>query len=275
MDDDSSLEVDSDDGGQPADDDRERDAAERLKRLFEENPTTVFYGRQLEVMFESEYFHWITNRALRSLEGEVTLEKHPLVHASPTTLAWNSRYRYPRRQVAQVMELINGYVNPEVSRAVGDRGEELVLDGFAAQEGFGCLGRNVNTLDGLAWTETKHNLDFIFARDGRRYGVEVKNTLAYLGKDEFDAKIRLSEHLGLIPVFVCRALPKSWVWELRQRGGFSLIMRWQLYPPLLRELVDRLRERFDLPVDTPRRLERGTMARFVNWHERERGTGPP
>jgi hypothetical protein len=32
-------------------------------------------------------------------------------------------------------------------------------------------------------------------------------------------------------------------------------------------LVSALRERFELPVDTPRRLAEGTMTRFVNWHD--------
>lgn len=123
----------------------------------------------------------------------------------------------------------------------------------------------------MTWTQTNHNLDFVFERDDRRYGVEVKNTLAYLDKTEFDVKVQLAEHLGLTPVFVCRALPKTWVWELRQRGGFSLVLRWQLYPPLLRPLVLALRDRFDLPVDTPRRLEDGTMARFTNWHGGSQG----
>ena len=164
------------------------------------------------------------------------------------------------------MELINRYVTPDVGYAVGERGEELVLDGFAGRNRFVCLGRDVNMLDGESWTETNHNLDFVFERDGRRYGVEVKNTLAYPDKGEFDLKVRLAEHLGLIPVFVCRYLPKSWVWELRQRGGFGLLLRWQLYPPLLRSLASDLHERFELPVDTPRRLQDGTMARFTNWH---------
>jgi hypothetical protein len=81
---------------EPGDDVREQQVGGHLRQLFESNPTTVYYGRQLEVMFERDYFHWVTNRALRSLEGFVTLERHSLEHASPTTLAWNRRYRYPR-----------------------------------------------------------------------------------------------------------------------------------------------------------------------------------
>jgi hypothetical protein len=171
------FEVEPDHRDEPGDDVREQEVAERLTQLFVDHPTTVFYGRQLEVRFEDDYFHWITNRALRSLEGVVTLERHPLQHSSPTTLAWNRRYRYPRRQIAEVIALINAYANPDVSYAVGDRGEELVLDGFAARNRFTCLGRNVNALDGVTWMESGHDLDFVFERDGRRYGVEVKNTL--------------------------------------------------------------------------------------------------
>lgn len=274
MDDDELSEVDVEPNheNQPSDDEVQQEAAERLTQLFKENPTTVYYGRQLEVLLEKDYFHWITNRALRALgEGPVTLESHELEHASPTTLAWNRRYRYPRKQVAQVLKLINQYVTPEVSHAVGDRGEDLVLDGFARNQ-FVCLGRGINALEGRSWTRTRHNLDFVFQRDDIRYGVEVKNTLAYPDKREFDTKIELCEHLELIPVFVCRALPKSWIWELRQRGGFSLVLRWQLYPPLLKELTAELRSRFSLPVDVPRRLEDGTMARFTSWHStRSRG----
>lgn len=153
MDDGLDVEVDPDHDSQPTDDAREQEVADRLTLLFEANPTTVFYGRQLEVLFERDYFHWITNRALRSLGGRVvTLEQHPLAHASPTTLAWHRRYRYPRRQIAEVMTLINGYVRPDVSRAVGDRGEELVLDGFAGRNRFTCLGRNVNEFeDRVCW----------------------------------------------------------------------------------------------------------------------------
>ncbi len=267
--DDDAFDVDAEHEDQPTGDARDVEAAARLLRLFEEKPSTVFYGRQLEVLLEGEFFHWVTNRALRSLQGQVVLERHELAQPGlTTTLAWNRRYRYPRTQVRTVLALINRYVPPEVSRAVGDRGEELVLDGFAAQAGSICLGRNVRSIGHHAWTESDHNIDFVFERDGRRYGVEVKNTLAYLPKSEFDLKIRLAEALGAVPVFACRMLPKSWVLQLRSRGGFALILGFQLYPPLLRDLVDDLPKQFELPVDTPRRLQSGTMARFVNWHEK-------
>ena len=44
------------------DDSEEAKARARLLAHFEDNPESVFYSRQLEVIFEREYFHWVTNR---------------------------------------------------------------------------------------------------------------------------------------------------------------------------------------------------------------------
>lgn len=63
-------------------------------------------------------------------------------------------------------------------------------------------------------------------------------------------------------------LPKSWVLDVGRAGGFALILKYQLYPWSQRELALRVREEFELPVDSPRALQDGTMQRFVSWHER-------
>lgn len=252
----------------PAEDAREVAAAEGLTQLLEENRTRVFFGRQLEVKFEREWFHWVTNRALRSLDGGVARIDHRMLpNGSPITLAWHRSYRYPKRDATRVVDLVAKYSNSVVGHALGERGEHLVLEGFARNQ-FVMHGRAVRTIGDRIWTNSNHDLDFVFERDGRAYGVEVKNTLGYLPKKEFDTKIALARHLGLAPVFVCRALPKSWIYELNRAGGFGLVLGWQLYPPTHRELVDQLRAEFDLPVDTPRALAEGTMRRFLNWHQR-------
>jgi len=85
-------------------------------------------------------------------------------------------------------------------------------------------------------------------------------------RDEFLLKIKLCATLGIPPVFVCRMLPKSWIFELMQRGGFALILKYQLYPWTHRELAKRVNQDLDLPVDAPRFLAEGTMKRFLKWH---------
>ena len=75
--------------------------------------------------------------------------------------------------------------------------------------------------------------------------------------------------LGIYPVFVVRMLPKVWIKEIVESGGFALILKHQLYPWSHRDLARRIRQELHLPVDAPRALEDGTMERFSRWH-RER-----
>src|SRR5580765_4418234 len=48
----------------------EKDARDHLRPFFEQHRDRVFFSRQLEVQNEDRYFHWVTNRAIRDLEGE-------------------------------------------------------------------------------------------------------------------------------------------------------------------------------------------------------------
>jgi hypothetical protein len=46
--------------GEPRDE-REIEALDDLREFFLNNRETVFFSRQLEVLQEDSYFHWITN----------------------------------------------------------------------------------------------------------------------------------------------------------------------------------------------------------------------
>jgi hypothetical protein len=45
-------------------------AKEDLRNLFAKEPESVFYQRQLQVIFEKKYFHWITSHSLSELARE-------------------------------------------------------------------------------------------------------------------------------------------------------------------------------------------------------------
>ena len=131
----------------------------------------------------------------------------------------------------------------------------MILEGFARRE-FVMKGRNTRKYREREWTETDHNLDFVFERDGLAYGVEVKNTLSYMDSEEFSIKMALAEHLGIVPVFAARMLPKSWMNELIDRGGYGMILKYQLYPWGHADLAKRVAKELRLPVDSPRALAR-------------------
>ncbi len=253
-------------------DPRQEEAAAALQLVFDGNRERVFFSRQLEVLHEGRWFHWITNRALRELanRGVIRSESRQLTTGSRVHLLWHRSYRYYRREAIRLVQLVEAYADPNIGGAIGLHGELMVLEGFARQQ-FVMMGRNTKTFEGRSWTKTAHDLDFVFERDGTAYGVEVKNTLGYMEYTELKLKIQMCGALRVRPVFAVRMLPKSWVKEIVDAGGFALILKYQLYPWAHRELAKRVREELELPVDAPRALADGTMGRFVRWHERATG----
>ena len=107
------------------------------------------------------------------------------------------KFRSFRRDAATLVSLVGQYSDPNVCASLG--------------------------LHGLRWTETGHDLHFIFERDEVAYGVEVKNSLSYMEQDEFRIKIRLCKHLNVRPVFAVRMLPRPWIIELVSAGGYAMI----------------------------------------------------
>lgn len=245
-------------------------AVEAVRDFFEENRGNVFFSRQVEVHHEKTWFHWVTNRAIKTLiaAGEIRAERRLLATGGTIHLMWHRTYRYYRRDAARLAQLVEEYADSNIGAALGLHGEAMTLEGFASLE-FVMRGRETRTFAGRAWTESEHDLDFIFERDGIAYGVEVKNTLGYMDQRELQTKIRLCQSIGVRPVFVTRMLPRNWILDIKNEGGFALILRFQLYPWTHRDLAARVRRELGLPVDSPRRLEQGTMQRFLRWHARQ------
>jgi len=107
-------------------------------------------------------------------------------------------------------------------------------------------------------------LDFV--RDGIAWGVEIKNTWAYIDRPEMYAKISLCEDLGLRPLFIMRWAPKHYIQIIRQRNGFGLLYEDQYFPPGHSLAVDNLKVLF-LPVVIATEVGTGVFERFVKWHE--------
>ena len=246
---------------------RQAEARAALEGFFDTHRESVFFSRQIEVQNEDAWYHWVTNRALRELIARklVLTEHRDLQTGGTIHLMWHRRHRYYRRDANRVVQLVEEYSDPNIGGALGLQGEALVLEGFARSQ-FVLRGRDTRSYGDREWTQTQHDLDFIFEKEGRAYGVEVKNALRYIEYTELTTKIRMCQALGIVPVFATRMLPKSWINELNDVGGFALILKYQLYPWAHRDLARRVRDEFGLPVDAPRALADGTMARFVRWH---------
>jgi hypothetical protein len=111
-------------------------------------------------------------------------------------------------------------------------------------------------------------LDWIFERDGVAWGVEIKNTWAYIDRPEMYAKMDMCECLGLRPLFIMRWAPKSYINIMRERNGFGLLYEDQYFPPGHTTVVDNLKGLY-LPVNVVTATVPGVFERFVHWHGQE------
>jgi hypothetical protein len=245
------------------------EAKEDLKRFFEERRGTVFYQRQIQVIFEDKYFHWITSHALLELaaEGRIASDNLPLPGTGIITIYRERGHRYWRRQAEETIKLVSAFSDPAFTAALGAHGE-LMFDSALASVGFIPTSRKVRQYEGKTWIETGHDLDRIFLRDGVAYGAEIKNTLGYIGRDELLVKIRMCKHLGVRPLFIVRMAPKNYINEVQREGGFTLIFKYQLYPFGQKEFADRVKAALGLWTDSPARISQGTVERFLKWHLR-------
>ncbi len=144
----------------------------------------------------------------------------------------------------------------------------MLADIAFADTGFRILARKVREVDGRAWTETGHDLDRLIVReaDGVRYGVEIKNTLAYINQTEFQKKLAMCRHFRVRPLFITRLMPHNYNYAVINDGGFSLILGTQHYPLMAEDLARRVRERLKFPVACICQLPDTALTRFLNWH---------
>jgi len=128
-------------------DQREIEASDRLREFFDVNREHVYFSRQLEVINEQEYFHWITNRAIRSLEAEglIKSEWRKLRTGTSIKLLWHKGYRFQKRSAKKLIALVEEYSDPNIGAALGLHGETMVLEGFARTQ-FLMRGRHGKVL---------------------------------------------------------------------------------------------------------------------------------
>jgi hypothetical protein len=250
------------------------EAKDELEGFFATNSRSVYYQRQVQVIFEDKYFHWITAHALLELaeEGRIASESLLLPGTGTITMYRAVGHRYWRRQADDIIQLVSRFSEPAFTAALGAHGE-LMFDAALPGAGFLPAGRKVRSYRDRTWTETGHDLDRIFERDGVAYGTEIKNTLSYIDRGELNVKLRMCSHLGVRPLCIVRMAPKSYINDVGKRGGFTLVFKYQLYPFGQKGFADTVRTRLGLWADSPARIGEGTVQRFLKWHLGKLGGG--
>ena len=247
-------------------------------REFFRRKRTPYYLTQLEVLFEKRYFHWITYRAIKSLVSDGYLEERlePTKYGSSVVFVFRplsddeNRQRVLSAHVNSKLKLIESFSDPQVTRIIGKHLQYLFKSELRVNQ-FTIICQDCNEFQGKKWTETGHDLDFIATHHkGFSIGVECKNTLPYIPKDELYIKIRMCEYLGIKPVFVVRWVPKSYIHEVYMQGGFCLLFEFQLYPLAYDDRADKITQSFNLPIKVMAEIRADAQIRFSNWVNKQK-----
>ena len=110
-------------------------------------------------------------------------------------------------------------------------------------------------------------MDFIAEhRSGNlNIGVEVKNTLGVIGREELDTKLEICRYLGLRPVLAVRWIKPHLYRIQKEYKGYSWIFKTQMYPLGLEDLRKEIHEKLRLPVTVRTELPPKPVELFKKW----------
>jgi hypothetical protein len=241
--------------------------AHLMEKVFHAAPRNTFYERQLQVLSEDVFYHWITSKALHELTDEREIESVKVLLGEKTSIRFyfSKKNRYWKRQADNIRKLVLRFSTPAFGQALGHQGESM-FDAAMPHFGFMPDGKKVTEYNRKKWPFSGHDLDRVYVRDGVPYGCEIKNKLDYIDQNELKVKLNMCKFLGLRPLFIMRASPSSYNYEIIQAGGYALVFRFQLYPHGQGDFARAVRETLGLPVDCPAAIADATIQRFLKWH---------
>jgi len=231
------------------------------------NKDSVFYKKQIQVIFEDQYPHDITGKAVNELIYENFLKPEPRTFEKNMKTIFVSRrnLRYTALKIREKIHIMERYSDDELNDGVGKYAEMLFGHMFEKNQ-FQIIGRNTNTFRGRTWHKSGKDLDFIIERDGISYGVEIKNRFDYMRHYEFQDKLEMCQFLGLLPVFPLRC-PSPQQYELMKgAGGLALKFKSRVFPPGNQKLVTDIWNHFRLPVTIWESILPPVEHVFLNYH---------
>jgi len=252
-------------------------AKESLRPFFVDNYgrplRKPYYVTQIQTLLENRHFPWIVYQAISRLVDEDFLSKvvvktkyHERVVFFFNKALDTQNYRPTmEKHIKSICKLIDKYSNPTVSKALGMQLEGLVKAELRAQ-GFKIVGTHTAEYKNMKWAATSHNLDFIAEHKSGKLniGVEVKNTLPIIEREELNIKLEICKYLELRPVFAVRWI-KPYTELIRKNSGFSWVFKTQIYPPGFEQFTKTIYKRLGLPVNVRTDLPEKSVKLFEKW----------
>lgn len=223
----------------------------------------VVTERELKIRLEKQFFPWMVGRVLGSLIRSKSVCKYgypgrrKLGRGAPQYFYMLSETRYDDvMALMQQKRLVTTLVNAQLTaESVGGLHAENLFEDALEAGNFRIVGRDVSEYRGrqLRGVEGKEppNLDFVAARDGVEYGIDIKNWLYYEVEtvEEVKRKVSFAVELNLVPWVIARYIDKDTIYkEVYRKGGIVYPYGRLLLPAALESLAVRARTLLGYPV---------------------------
>jgi len=115
------------------------EAKDEIKKFFNNGKEGVFYMRQLQVLFEKQYFHWITANAVSSLLKEGFLKQHNIKVVIPYEVSLDLHFfchkgnRYPIRKANSIAGVVTEFSRNHITSSCGNRAEVLFAEALSTR----------------------------------------------------------------------------------------------------------------------------------------------
>ncbi len=173
--------------------------------------------------------------------------------------------RYFSSQMKRKIRIIEKFSDDELNDGVGKYAEILFRHMFEKNQ-FTIVGKGVNIFKRKKWRRSDKNLDFIIAKDGFNYGVEIKNTFDYMPWEEFGEKLEMCKFLGLLPVFPLRCPSEQQFRMMKEVNGLALKFKTRIFPPGNQMLVTEIWNHFRLPINIWDGILNSVESVFLSYH---------
>lgn len=230
-------------------------AAQAIREFFARRKTP-FHFRQLQVLFETQFFHITIAQAIYRLMDEgylKTLSRQ--AGANEATFVFPAHLLDSEKTRSILMTHINSkakaiaiFDNSIVSKDLGDHFEGLVKYELKSH-GLNIISTNSNTYKGRSWTKSRANLDFIAEHPNKTaFGVQAKNELKSIEKPELLEQMEICSHLRVKPLFIVRYMPFSFTPLIKQQDGFLSVIGNQLWPFGYRQKCEIVKKKLSTPM---------------------------
>lgn len=144
-------------------------------------------------------------------------------------------------------KIISLYDSSEISKDLGDHFESVVKHELRANQ-LQIVATHANSYKGKQWQKSNANLDFIAEHpDGRAFGIQAKNELKHIEKQELLEQLEICRCLKIRPIFIVRYMPWSFVPIVRGRDGFVITLGTQFYPIGHKKMCQQIQDKLSIP----------------------------